>query len=78
MATVERSQGLNTTEKTRLSLELSSTVYQLLEHVSDVTGTPKTQLVQQALLEALPEMLARADGLSKRARELSQAKPKSR
>lgn len=70
---------MNTTvEKTRLSLELSPTVAQLLDHVSDVTGTPKTQLVHAALMSALPEMLQVADGLNKRARELSQAKPKSR
>lgn len=67
-----------TQEKSRLSLELSPVVAQLLDHVSEVTGTPKTQLVQAALLESLPDMLARADGLGKRARELSQAKPKSR
>lgn len=69
---------MTTTERTRLTLELSPTVAQLLDHVSDVTGTPKTQLVQAALLTALPEILQVADGLNKRARELSQAKPKSR
>lgn len=65
-------------EKSRLSLELSSTISQLLEHVSEITGTPKTQLVQAALLEVLPDMLARADGFAKRGRELTQVKPKSR
>lgn len=69
---------MNTTEKSRLSLELSPTVSQLLEHVSEITGTPKTQLVQAALVEALPELLARADSMGKRARELGQSKPKSR
>lgn len=65
---------MNTTEKSRLSLELSPTVSQLLEHVSEITGTPKTQLVQAALVEALPELLARADGLKKRHQEFNQAK----
>ena len=72
---------MNTTvasEKSRLSLELSPTISQLLEHVSDITGTPKTQLVQAALLDALPDMLVRADGFAKRGRELTQVKPKSR
>lgn len=62
-------------ERIRLNLELSPTVSQLLGHISDITGTPKTQLVNAALLEALPDMLARADGLAKRGRELNQAKP---
>jgi len=67
---------MNTTEKSRLSLELSPTVSQLLEHVSEVTGTPKTQLVQAALVEALPDFLERADRFKKRSQELSQQKPK--
>lgn len=58
----------------RITLDLSPTVGQLLEHVSEVTGTPKTQLVQSALLAALPEVLAVADGLKKRSVELNQKK----
>lgn len=69
---------MTTTERTRLTLELSPTVASLLEHVSDVTGTPKTQLVQSALVEVLPDILARADALAKRSKEISQAKPKQR
>lgn len=58
----------------RITLDLSPTVGQLLEYVSEVTGTPKTQLVQSALLAALPEVLAVADGLKKRSVELNQKK----
>lgn len=65
---------MSTTERTRITLELSPTVANLLEHVSEVTGTPKTQLVQSALLAALPEVLAVADGLKKRYSELNHAK----
>lgn len=67
---------MNTTEKSRLSLELSPIVSQLLEHVSEVTGTPKTQLVQAALVDALPNFLERADRFKKRSQELNQSKPK--
>lgn len=73
---VESCFCMNTTEKSRLSLELSPTVSQLLEHVSEITGTPKTQLVQAALVEALPDFLERADRFKKRSQELSQQKPK--
>lgn len=45
----------------------------LLDHVSTVTGVPKSQLVTQVLLEALPAMLERSDGLQKRATALEQA-----
>jgi len=62
---------MSTTERTRITLELSPTVAQLLEHASEVTGTPKTQLVQSALLVALPDLVAVADGLKKRAVELN-------
>ena len=68
---------MNTTpERTRITLELSSTVAALLDHVSDVTGANKTQLVQAALVAALPDLVARADAFKKRHQELSQGKRK--
>lgn len=65
---------MTTTERARITLDLSPTVASLLDHVSEVTGTPKTQLVQSALLAALPEVLAIADGLKKRHSELNHSK----
>jgi hypothetical protein len=61
----------------RLSLDLSPSVSLLLDHISGVTGTPKSQIVSLALIEALPLLLERADGLAKRARDISQVKPKA-
>lgn len=57
----------------RLSVELSPSVSLLLDHVADVTGESKAGIVSAALLAALPEILARADGLKKRVGELTQA-----
>lgn len=65
----------------RLSVDLSPSVSLLLEHISGITGTPKSQILSQALLDALPALLERAKALSQRARELEQAsnaKPKGR
>lgn len=59
-------------ERQRLSLDLAPSVSLLLDHVSTVTGTPKSQLVMQALLEALPELLERADSIDKRAAAMRQ------
>ena len=60
-------------DRARLSLDLAPGVSLLLDHVSTVTGVPKSQLVTQVLLEALPAMLERSDGLQKRATALEQA-----
>ena len=57
----------------RLSLDVSPSVSLLLDHISGITGTPKAQLVSQALLDALPSLLERADLLKRRSVELSQA-----
>lgn len=65
-----------TPDRSRLALDLAPTVASLLDYVSDVTGVPKTQIVQSALLDALPELLERADRLKKRNQELSQGKKK--
>ena len=57
----------------RLSVDVSPSVALLLDHVSTITGTPKAQILSQALLDALPGLLERADLLKKRSGELSQA-----
>lgn len=63
-------------DRQRLSLDLAPAVSLLLDHVATVTGTPKSQLVAQALLEALPALLERADGIQKRAQALQPGRGK--
>lgn len=60
----------------RLTLDLSAQVSLLLDHISHVTGAPRSQIAVQALLEALPHLVERADAIKKRSTELVQAKPK--
>lgn len=60
-------------ERTRLSIELSPIVSAHLEHVSEVMGATKSAIVCAAFLDALPDLLARADGLKKRYSELNQS-----
>jgi predicted transcriptional regulator len=57
-------------DRQRLSVECSPVVSSLLDHISEVTGVAKSQIITAALLDALPAMLARADGLKKRQVEL--------
>jgi hypothetical protein len=45
----------------------------LLDHISTVTGTPKSQIAIQALVDALPALLDRADTLQKRTQAIGQA-----
>lgn len=61
-------------ERTRLSVDLSPVVSSHLDHISEITGVSKAGIISAALLEALPDLLARADGLKKRYQELSQQK----
>lgn len=63
-------------ERSRLSVDLSPVVSAHLDHISDVTGVSKAGIVTAALLDALPALLARADGLKKRHSELAQGKPR--
>ena len=63
-----------TVDRPRLSVDLSPVVMSHLDHISEVTGVSKAGIITGALLDALPELLARADGLKKRHNELSQAK----
>jgi hypothetical protein len=62
----------STSSRPRLSLDLAPAVSLLLDHVSEVTGSTKTQIINAALLDALPGLLERADTLQKRAQVLSQ------
>ena len=63
-------------ERQRLSLDLSPVVSSHLDHISEVTGQTKSAIVAGALLDALPDLLARADGLKKRHVELAGGKRK--
>jgi hypothetical protein len=61
-----------TPTRSRLTVDLAPAVSLLLDHVSEVTGSTKTQIINAALLDALPSLLERADTLQKRAQVLSQ------
>lgn len=63
-------------DRTRLSVDVSPVVSSHLDHISEITGQSKAAIVSAALLDALPELLARADGLKRRYQELNQAKKK--
>lgn len=63
-------------ERQRIAFDVSPSVASLLEHVSEVTGVSKAGIATSALLDALPALLARADGIKKRHSELSQGKPR--
>jgi len=53
-------------DRNRISFEVSGAVSLLLDHVSEVTGANKSQIALSALLDALPSLLERAEGLQKR------------
>ena len=63
-------------ERSRLSVDLSPVVSSHLDHISEVTGVSKAGIITAALLDALPDLLARADGLKKRHVDLAQGKPR--
>ncbi len=62
----------------RQSVDLSQILSAQLDHISEITGQSKSAIVVAALLDALPDLVARADGIKKRHQELSQAKPVKR
>lgn len=64
-------------ERIRLSIELSKPVSLLLDYIVEVTGGTRSQVAAQVLCDALPGLVDRTDFIGKRARELSQAKPKA-
>lgn len=47
----------------RLALDLSPLVMDHLDRISAALGVPKSQLVVQALLDAMPALMARVEGL---------------
>lgn len=63
-------------ERQRIAFDVSPSVASLLEHVSEVTGVSKAGIATSALLDALPALLARADGIKKRHVELAQGRPR--
>lgn len=63
-------------DRQRISVELSPVVALHLDHISDVTGQSKAAIVAAALMDALPALLARADGLKGRHQQLNQGKRK--
>jgi hypothetical protein len=63
-------------DRSRLSVDLSPVVMSHLDHISEITGVSKAGIINAALLDALPDLLARADGLKKRHVELTQGKPR--
>lgn len=65
-------------DRNRISLDVSDIVMSHLDHIASVTGQTKSAILAACLVESLPDLLARADGLKKRHNELNQAKPKSR
>ena len=63
-------------ERNRLSVDLSPVVSSHLDHISEVTGQSKSAIIAAALLEALPALLGRADALKKRHQELAGSRKK--
>lgn len=74
MASVPPFTPASGSERTRVSIELAPVVSSLVDHISDVTGVSKAQVINGALLDALPALLSRADGLKTRHSQLSQSK----
>lgn len=60
-------------DRTRVAIELSPAVSLLLDHVCDVTGSNKSQVVLSALMDAMPALLERSDSLQKRSLSLAQS-----
>lgn len=63
-------------ERNRISLDVSDVVLSHLDHIASITGQTKSSIVAACLVESLPDLLARADGLKKRYVELNQQKKK--
>jgi len=57
----------------RVNFELSPSVVLCLEHVCEVTGSTKSQVINTALLDSLPALVDRADMLLKRGQALKQS-----
>jgi predicted transcriptional regulator len=61
-------------DRTRVSVDVSPVVASHLDHIVEITGQTRSAILGGILVESLPELLARADGLKKRHTELSQSK----
>jgi hypothetical protein len=59
-------------ERPRLNLSLSPELDRLLASVADLAGTTKTSIAAQLITQGLPELLERAQGLRKAARDIEQ------
>jgi hypothetical protein len=64
-------QPIAAPERARLSLDLAPSVLALLDHISEVTGVAKSQIVYGALLDAMADLVERADAIKKRQVELA-------
>lgn len=62
----------------RITVDVAPEVALLLDYISATTGSPRTHIVLQPLLDALPAMLDRADSIKKRSAQLTQQKPARR
>ena len=60
-------------DRSRLTLELAGPVMSLLDHVCEITGASRSGIINAALLDALPGLLERSDGLHKRFQVLANA-----
>lgn len=65
-------------ERQRVTFDVSPSLSLLLDHVCEVTGATKSQVVMQALIDALPALLERSDSLQKRANSLQQTQQQKR
>lgn len=65
-------------DRSRLSVEVSAIVSSHLDNISEVTGQTKAAIMSAALLDALPALLARADGLRKAHAERDRQQSKGR
>ena len=59
------------TNRNRISCDVSDIVLSHIDHICAVTGQTRSAVVAAVLVEALPDLLARADALKKRHQELS-------
>ena len=63
-------------ERQRIAFDVPPPVAAILDHISEITGATKASMASSALLDALPDLLARADQVKKRHSELTQGKPR--
>lgn len=60
--------------RTRITVDVAPEVSLLLDHVSAFTGTSRSQLVLQAVTDALPAWVELADTIKRRAGEIERAR----